>query len=295
MSFDIWNLSVVIPTYERPKEIMSLINSLNIDYPDLNLIVIDTSKEINRILKKESNKINLEYIHMLNNGISCSRNIWLEKVNTDLVLFMDDDFKINKEKTKLLSFMEKFQGLNLDILWGEVNNIWSEKYDFHWKYEFLGDTLIHFVWLENKKLYNVWIYDTIFNYFVWKTKKIIENWWWDEELKFAREHDDFFLNIKNKWLCVWYDDTFWINHNDILIKHYNVQDNTSSIKHFCEKWDITSKIEVRIYKEEWKTRLSIYRFMWKKEMQLTDNEKEFILEKLWLEEKEVKIDYNNIC
>ena len=271
-NYILWNTSVVIPTFEREKEIVWLVESLNLYNPDLKIIVVDTSNNINWVLNKLWRKINMRYAHMLNKGISFSRNTWLEYVNTDFTLCMDDDFIISK-KTKLASFIKKFKDSNLDILWWEVNNVWSEKYDFHWKYFFLWITLIHFIWLWANIDWNMLKCDVMPNYFLSKTSSILEIWWWDELLRFAREHDDFFLNAKNNNLTVWYDPSFWVDHNDTLVKHYNIQDNTSSIKHFCDKWDVNSKIEVRLYSENWKKRLSIYRFMWKKRLELSKDEK----------------------
>ena len=81
-----------------------------------------------------------------------------------------------------------------------------------------------------------------------------------------------------------------------MIKHYNIQNNLPSVKYFCNKWEICSKIEVRISKSSAykKSRLSIYRFIWSKIVKLSNDEKIFILNKLWLNENEIDITYQHI-
>jgi len=59
-------LSVVIPTYERPNEILRLTSGLLDQTLSLKIIIVDTSKSINEILSKAKNP-NFKYIYLPDN------------------------------------------------------------------------------------------------------------------------------------------------------------------------------------------------------------------------------------
>lgn len=286
------NLSVVIPTHERQNEILRLTSNLLVQTFSLKVIIIDTSKKVNRVLSTTKSS-NLKYVYLPDNfWISYSRNLWLNEVDDDFVLFMDDDFVLNS-KSRLFEFKNELQEQDYHILWWEVNNIDAENYDFHWKYKMKNQTLYHYIWLPN----NNGGYDVIFNYFIGKTQKIINIWWRDNNLKFAREHDDFFINWMQTWLKVWYDRNFWIDHIHSWKKYYEeheLNNKWESIKYFCQKWWISSKVEVRLIWAWTNKYLSIYRFMWDKYIDINENELSEIYKEYWLEYLSIPFIYKHI-
>lgn len=292
---DIGSLSIIIPTHNRERYINNLFNSIKTTYPEIPIIIIDTSNRQNNELIN-SNYWWLKYIHLkTNNWISYSRNYWLRNVGTNYVLFMDDDFSLSP-KTNLAWFVQKIKNENYDILWGEVSNIWWENYEYQWIYNISNNTLFHFIWLKNDK----WVdtYDIIFNYFIAQTSKINEIWGWDENLRFAREHDDFFLTCKKNNFIISYDSNFWINHicnTKKYYENYEIFEKNSSINYFRMKYSINSKIEIRYIRKNWSAPyLSIYRFMWNQYLQLKIEDIKLIYKKMWLDRNAVPYKYKHI-
>lgn len=282
------NPSVIIPTHERPEMISNLVNDLTNNWNISSVIVIDTSNSTNSILKQQSTS-KVKYVYLdSNEGISHSRNLWLSLIDSEYVIFMDDDFRLN-ESSNIPLFQDEFQDSEYDILGWAFNNIGTKNFDFHWEYLFSWTTLLHFVWLPIYWTSNR--FHVIHNYFISKTQTILDLCWWDEELRFAREHDDFFLRSKDKDLAIGYNPSFSINHHH-SIKHYESYDQKQSIAHFCWKWSIESKLEIRYLLDEWgKPYLSIVRFMWDKDLTLSDHEVNIIYEKYWLDKRMIQYRY----
>lgn len=233
---DINNITAIVATHNRSNALKKLIKSLSNHYPKIPLIVIDSSTD---------KVIQLTKQHLIvdsNTWISWQRNIALDLVQTDLLLLLDDDY-IFSYKTNINIFIKDIINNWYHIIWGQVNNLDSQNFNFHGIYHIHQDVLYHFIdhWYnkENKK------YDTIFNFFLWETNIIKSIWWWDEKLKYAREHDDFFLNAKNKNLNVWYNDNISIDHKSYKKYHW-WKKAEESIKYFLQKWGITNKIEIRL-------------------------------------------------
>lgn len=235
---DINQVTAIVSTHERPDALNNLVTSFRTYYPNLQIIAVDSSNRWN-----QRNDI----IHLFTEdlGISKQRNLALDLVKTQLFLLLDDDF-ICTGKTNLFRLMDSILNWKSDISWWAINNIWTENYNFHWVYEKIWDTLYHFVDIAN----NAWYYDTIFNFFIWKTFKIKEIGGRDENLKYAREHDDFFLWIKSHWLLVSYEFNTIVDHLNYQKFHWWKRWE-KCIKEFCIKWWIKNKVEIRLIKREW--------------------------------------------
>lgn len=233
---DINNITAIVATHNRGNALKKLIKSLSYYYPKLPLIVVDSSTD---------KVIQLTKQHLIvdsNTWISWQRNIALDLVQTDLLLLLDDDYIFNY-KTNINIFVKEIIDNWYHIIWGQVHNLDSQNFNFHGIYHIYKDVLYHFIdhWYDKKNRK----YDTIFNFFLWETNIIKSIWWWDEKLKYAREHDDFFLNAKNKNLNVWYNDNISIDHKSYKKYHW-WKKAEESIKHFLQKWGITNKIEIRL-------------------------------------------------
>jgi len=64
-------------------------------------------------------------------------------------------------------------------------------------------------------------------------------------LKYAREHDDFFLTLKKKKIHVWYDASVGVEHMNYP-KHHGGNKSLPCINHFLSKRDIQNKVEIRL-------------------------------------------------
>ncbi len=229
-------VTAIVATHERQKALSEMVDSFHQYYPQLKIIAVDSSREVN---------VRNDIVHILdadNPGISVKRNKALSQVSTPLFLLLDDDY-ICTDQTDIQKLIARIQQGNT-IVWGQIHNVWSEQYDFHGYYTIMRDTLYHFVDRKNPVTQR---YDTMFNFFVWKTDTIRAIGWWDEKLQYAREHDDFFLTMKQKKLPVAYEESVVVDHENYE-KHHGRENSRWSIQHFLSKWDIKNKIEIRLIK-----------------------------------------------
>lgn len=238
---DLKDITWIVATHNRNFALKELIDSLNIHYPKMPLFIVDSSEFRN-------NNIDLtNYIYTHNSWISLQRNIALDKVKTNLFLLLDDDYIFNN-KTNIKEMLELMIKFNHQIVWWWVNNINTENFDFHWIYEIIDEVLYHFIDyeqdVENKK------YDTIFNFFLAETNAVKAIWWRDSSLKYAREHDDFFLSAKEKNMSVWYTNKVSIDHNSYAKYHW-WERSRNCVNYFLNKRNIKNKIEIRLINRIW--------------------------------------------
>lgn len=95
MSFNEKDISIVIPTYNRHKELEITIKSiLNLNKKPKEILVIDQSTE--RLTKKIKG---IKYIYSKIPSITIARNIGIKNVdkNTKIILFLDDDVTLDKK------------------------------------------------------------------------------------------------------------------------------------------------------------------------------------------------------
>jgi len=79
-------VTAVIKTFERPKALRRLVESLRRLYPGLRIVVVDDSREPSRLPGTDT--VVLPY----DSGIAAGRNAGLQQVRTDYALMLDDDY-----------------------------------------------------------------------------------------------------------------------------------------------------------------------------------------------------------
>ena len=120
-------VSVIIPTYNRKKELIQSIKTvLNQTYPgEIEIIIIDDSKEsfkptidkeFSSVLNKEKNR-EIIYVHNAKKqGAPLARNLGIKKAKGEYLAFLDDDDEWMPEKTeKQVKIMEKEKDVGLVI------------------------------------------------------------------------------------------------------------------------------------------------------------------------------------
>lgn len=97
-------LSIVIPTHNRFESLLRLINSIEDSFTFgenllANVIIVDDgSTDLTHNFKSENKNITI--IHIPNGGPANARNAGFNQVQTDYVLFLDDDCVVTKEYAK---------------------------------------------------------------------------------------------------------------------------------------------------------------------------------------------------
>ena len=88
--------SIIIPTYNREKQIERALNSvIQQNFPDWEIVVVDddstdqTAKVIKKYLKQYPNKI--RYFYKIDGGVGSARNYGIHKARGDYFVFLDGD------------------------------------------------------------------------------------------------------------------------------------------------------------------------------------------------------------
>lgn len=176
-------LTAVIKTFERPRELRRLVRSIKRLYPDVAIVVADDSRRPSII-------DGVETIHLpFSSGVSAGRNAALRCVKTPYFLLLDDDFVFTRE-TRLaepLSVMELTP--KIDILGGVVVNLPDfSTTDYSTAGLFPTSRLPLFE--PGSMVGGLPVRLKVPNFYVGRTDKVREVGWTDE-LKFV-DHLDFF-------------------------------------------------------------------------------------------------------
>lgn len=121
------DVSIIIPTKDRPQKIERLLTSLLNQKKEIGeIIIVSTGKNISKIVKKFKNIINIKHIHTKKGGQIFQRNIGIQNLdgNTRLVATLDDDiFLFEDAMEKILKFFnnnnnnrKKIAGVGFNII-----------------------------------------------------------------------------------------------------------------------------------------------------------------------------------
>jgi len=193
---DISDLTLIIKTFERPRVVRRLVASIFRHYPTANIIVVDDSQSPQKL--EGVTTITMPY----DSGTSAGRNAAIEKVDTNYILLLDDDYVFSRRQKLglLIEQMNKYP--NIDILGGRVIDLpFYILHDFHLKPvhssaepkipigTLLGDNLVA---------------HKVQNYFIARTEALREVPW-NNALK-TYEHTEFFNRALGKITTAFRDD-----------------------------------------------------------------------------------------
>ena len=91
-------VSVIIPTLNRAQVLLDVLGDiLKQKYPNFEVIVVDqtskTQKDVLQFIDK--NRAKIKYFHLLKKGSSYARNVGAKKAQGEIIIFLDDDIRIN--------------------------------------------------------------------------------------------------------------------------------------------------------------------------------------------------------
>lgn len=100
------DISIIVRTKDRPDHLVACLRSILVtylDFPYKEIIVVDSSdNSISKINQKEVQKINGKYIYEHRKGHSFARNTGIKESSGKIVIFVDDDFLVDKDWIKNL-------------------------------------------------------------------------------------------------------------------------------------------------------------------------------------------------
>ena len=95
------NFSIIIPVYNRPKEIDELLESLTKqDFSDdFEVLIIEdgSTEKCDAIIEKYTNQLNLKYFFKENSGAGASRNFGMQKALGNYFIILDSDVIVPKQ------------------------------------------------------------------------------------------------------------------------------------------------------------------------------------------------------
>jgi len=86
--------SVIIPVFNRPDEILEMLESLAIQgFQDMEILIVEDGSEekCENLVQKFSERLDIKYFYKENSGPGDSRNFGMEKAIGDYLLFFDSD------------------------------------------------------------------------------------------------------------------------------------------------------------------------------------------------------------
>ena len=186
-------VTALIKTFERPRQLRSLVRSIKRRYPSISIVVVDDSENPTKM--DDVQTVILPY----DSGVSAGRSEGLRSIATRYVINLDDDF-VFYHQTDLISaltLLDKFE--EIDIMGGEVVDL--PLYIVH-DYARVGlyPTEAKSVRPADTVIGGMPTYDKVSNFFVARTERLrmVD---WDRRLK-RLDHADFFTRAKGILLSV---------------------------------------------------------------------------------------------
>jgi len=177
-------VTLCMKTFERPMCAQKLVNSIRKYYPDIRIIIADDSKF--PVAIKGADDFKMEYY----SGSSAGRNLAMNKVETEYMVTLDDDF-VFSSKTQLEAWMNVLDTTDLDMVAGNIDAR---------RFEGLIDLTGRKCRLiqGNRGLCGkIKLYDVVLQFWMGRTKKIRDLGGWDEDFK-TQDHKIFFCRHLGK-------------------------------------------------------------------------------------------------
>lgn len=239
------DITVVIKTFERPNSLISLLDSLEIFYPNIPVIIIDDSKvaiDINQFDERTT------YVHTEHNiGLSEGRNRGVGLSKTEFTFIMDDDF-VFTPNSRLDLLRSPLVDAGFSIAGSRMINFGIDEAIFHGRFKDHESKVI----MEMEKTVRIHngypVYDYCHNIFLARTEFLRDNPW-TPALK-LHEHWDFFYRIKKN------SSGLITMHPETSFGHYpNASKAYGLFRHNTEKYkdlalELNSKTKVEHIKSE---------------------------------------------
>jgi glycosyltransferase involved in cell wall biosynthesis len=208
-------LTIVVKTFQRPESLLRLVSSIRRRYPGVALHVVDDSQQpldpvpdgITRYWHEPFNSL----------GVSAGRNFGLRRVETDYVLFCDDDM-VFERRTDLAKMLHTVVSTPFDVvscMWLDHEPWRSVRRGFR-RYEGTldveGRTLVHRLGATRGTIDGLPVFDIVHQFFVASVERLGPDPW-NPRMKVAGEHIDFFLGLKERGLLS-------TRLPDVVVHHY---------------------------------------------------------------------------
>jgi glycosyltransferase involved in cell wall biosynthesis len=197
------DVTIVVKTFERPAALLRLVASIRRFYPRIAVYVVDDSAEPLDPVPEDVTR----YWHLpFNVGASAGRNFGLAQVETEYVLFVDDDL-VFKRRTNLEKMARALASTRFDI----VSCQWvdHDAHDlrtgvsrgirrFEGTIDVVDGMCVHRYRATRGEMDGLPVFDVVHQFFMARRARLGDDPW-DARLK-TEEHSDFFLTMKERGL-----------------------------------------------------------------------------------------------
>lgn len=187
-------LTALIKTFERPGAVARLIASLRRLYPDLQLLVVDDSRDPAPIP-------GVEWLTLpFDSGVSAGRSAGLQQVQTPFTLLLDDDFIFYRRSGLRAAFAAMQHHPEIDIMGGAVIQLPH----FHvadYRAATLFPTPVQPARPIGSTIGPFTVYDKVPNFYIARTERLrlVD---WDPQIK-RMDHADFFTRARGVLVSVY--------------------------------------------------------------------------------------------
>lgn len=209
-------VSIIIPTYQRPKKLYEAIQSVKKQtFKDVEIIVVDDNG-IGSSFQKETNNLvaalndrRIKYIaHKENRGGCAARNSGIKNANGEFVAFLDDDDVWSD------TFLEKL----LKEFKKDIGAVYCDYWSYNGYFSMAQKTAAYYEGSIFLKLLEGWCPAST-SFFIIRKKDIIEAGLFDEELKSFQDYD--------MWLRLSKITHFAFCNERLVIKYEGIGEQTS--------------------------------------------------------------------
>jgi glycosyltransferase involved in cell wall biosynthesis len=224
------DVSVLVKTFQRPEALRRLVASIRRFYPRIPILVVDDSETR---LEPVPEGVTRYWHHPFNSlGVSAGRNFGLRQVETDHVLVCDDDMVFGR-RTDLSKMLRAVLSTRFDLvscMWMD-HEPWRSIRRGYRRYEGTLDisdgVLVHRLGATRGTVDGLPVFDIVHQFFVASAEMLLGNPW-DERLKVAGEHVDFFLGLKERGLlCTRLPDVVVYHHPELPPGYLPFRANTA--------------------------------------------------------------------
>lgn len=255
------SISICVATVRRPYCIQRFINSVRANFPEIPIIVGDQEKP-NQYLHAYYEAAGAKVVYVGQDaGVGVARHAAIAKVQTEYILFCDDDFIFSNE-TQLdapLQILEHDR--DIDIVGGAVRDLigridapfstvrrWEQFFALDRKRRIVLTTMIDSFTPQKKEVDGVpyFLADTVLNWKLVRRSAFERGAGWDPRFKCNGEHSDFYFNIKeNTNIGVAYCPYFTVYHHSPEDYSYIVKrEDQDGFKRLAEKWGIDEVLDI---------------------------------------------------
>lgn len=214
-------VTVVVKTFLRPKNVHRLVASIKRFYPDVPIVVVDDGKPLAEQHKPFPQGVTVIKLPF-DSGLSAGRNAGVAAVTTPYVILCDDDFVVTPSLPlqDSLVYLKEHED-SLDLLGYRMNGL-----NIAWWLEKRGDTMVK---TRAKKRVGRHIpCEFLMNCFIAKTD-VLKSCKWDERLK-IREHWDFFFCNRDRLRCGLYTQGSFVHRGAVSGKYAKYRNRGPEMK-----------------------------------------------------------------